>query len=392
MINKNPKTMSYTTETTENSIKICIAITPEEKREIYHFRYQTYVEEMSKHIEEGDYANKLLYDELDEWALLLYAKIGSVIIATERINIGTLADFPQKVVDILSLNEFQNCYTEHGDQKFAYITKLMVAPSHRGSPVLYLLMAECYEICCHRQIQFGFGICNFYLLRLYEQMGFHRYCKNFVYPGHGLAVPIVLLADDIQHFRIIRSPLLRIARKKGALNTQEVEWFHDKFTRNSPIINSQTVTEEELWSILCKGLNSPPTEAIALLQELSEAEAKKFLHSCGSYVQCASGDIITSQGDFSYSYDILISGKLKSLTFHHPIKEYTLSGQHFGANGLTEHNKHTEDIAAVTSTQLLVLSGAVFPRFFHSHPEIAHKIVKTMNSITKNKLINIKWA
>jgi len=383
MINKDQKTMSYTTGTSESSIKIGIAITPEEKREIYHFRYQTYVEEMSKHIEEGDYANKLLYDELDEWALLLYAKVGSVIIATERINIGTLADFPRKVIDILSLDEFQNCYINHNDQKFAYITKLMVAPSHRGSPVLYLLMAECYEICCRNQIQFGFGICNFYLLRLYEQMGFHRYCKNFVYPGHGLAIPIVLLADDIQHFRIIRSPLLRIARKKATINTQEVEWFHDKFTRNSQFINSQTVTEKELWSILCQGLNCPPTESIALLHQLTDAEAKKFLHSCGTLAHCYAGDMITNQGNISYSYNILISGKLKSLTFHYPIKEYTLPGQNFGANGLTEHNKNIEDIAAVTSTQILVLSGMAFPRFFHSHPDIAHKIIQTMRSLTQ---------
>lgn len=384
MINHKQKLMTCTTNAA-SSIKIGIAVTPEEKKEIYHFRYQTYVEEMSKHIDEGDYANKLLFDELDEWALLLYAKIDSVIIATEPINIGTLAAFPQKVVDILSLNEFQNCNTGH-DQEFAYITKLMVAPCHRSSPVLYLLMAECYEICCRRQIQFGFGICNFYLLRLYEQMGFHRYCKNFFYPGHGLAVPIVLLADDIQHFRIIRSPLLRIARRKEAINMQTVEWFHDKFTRNSSIINSQTVTEEELWSILSKGLTSLPTEAIDLLEKLSETEAKKFLHSCGSYIQCTPGDIIISQGDFSYSYDILISGKLKSSALHH--KEYSLPGQHVGTNGLTAHNKHSENVVAITSTQLLILSGTVFSRFSHSHPEISNKIIKNINNT--NKVTNIK--
>jgi predicted GNAT family N-acyltransferase len=385
LLNEDQQTMTGTT-TVENSIKIGMAITPEEKREIYHFRYQTYIEEMSKNIVEADYTNKQLYDELDEWGLLLYAKIGSEVIATERINIGTLTDFPQKIIDILSLDEFQNYDTKMIDHKFAYITKVMIAPAYRGSPVLYLLMAACYEICCHNQIQFGFGICNLHLLRLYEQMGWHRYTKNFIYPGYGLQVPIVLLADDIQHLRRVRSPLLRIARKRGEVSSQSVEWFHTKFIRHAPIINSQLITEEELWSILCKELNCLPTGPIAILRELTDTEAKTFLHSCSSLVHCDTGDMITTQGDISYSYNILISGKLKSLTFQHPIKEYTSPGQHFGANGLTEHNKNTEDIVAVTSVQILVLSGMAFPRFFHSHPNIAHKIVQTMRSLTNNPL------
>ncbi len=380
MINNSQKTLSCTTEGSEGSIEIGIAITPEEKREIYHYRFQAYVEEMSKHIEEADYTNKLLNDDLDEWGFLLYAKINSKLIATARINIGILSDFPVKVVEFLSLDRFKNYFVDNGDQRFSYCAKLFVTPSYRSSPALYLLMAKCYELSLHNQAQFVYCACNFHLLRLYEQMGFHRYSKNFVYPGYGLLTPIIFVLNDIQHLRTIRSPLFRLARKRENVDTQAVEWFYEKFIRNSPKINSQLVTEEELWSILCKGLKQP-TKAIHILRELSEAEAKKFLHSCGSLVQCDTGDIITTQGDISYSYNILLSGKLKSLTFHHPIKEYTSPGQHFGANGLTEHNKHTEDIAAINPVEILVLSGMAFPRFFHSHPDIAHKIVRALSNL-----------
>lgn len=381
MINNNQKTMSCAIEAPESLIKVGLAITSEEKREIYHFRFQAYVEEMSKHIEEADYANKLLYDDLDEWGFLLYAKIGSELIATARINIGTLAEFPVKVVKFLSLDRFKNYFVENGDQKFSYCAKLFVSPSYRSSPALYLLMAKCYELSLYDQVQFVYCACNFHLLRLYEQMGFHRYSKNFVYPGYGLLTSIVFVLNDIQHLRTIRSPLYRIARKRKEVDTQSVEWFYEEFTKYSAVLNSQIVTEEELWSILCKFLNHPPTKAIHILRDLSEAEAKKFLHSCGSLVQCYTGDIITTQGDISYSFNILLSGKLKSLTFHHPIKEYASPGQHFGVNGLTEHNKHTEDIAAVNAVEILVLSGMAFPRFFHSHPDIAHKIVRALSNL-----------
>jgi len=389
MINNDLTAMS-STATSESSIKIGVAITPAEKKEIYHFRYQIYVEEMSRHFAEVDYDNQQLYDDMDEWSMLLYAKIGSKIIATKRITIGTIADFPQKVIDFLSLETFDKRSHMSSAQEFAFITKVMVAPAHRGSPVLYLLMAKCYEICCLNHIQFIFGISNFHLLNLYEQMGCRRYYKNFFYPGHGLAVPIVLLADDVQHFRKVRSPLFRIARKRKALNTNAVEWFDAIFTDNSPIINSQLVSEEELWSILCKRLQGLPTEVITLLQGVSDTEAKKFLHSCGIFVQCAPGDLITFQGDVSYSCNILISGKLKSLTFIRPTKEYLTPGQTFGANGLTEHNKHTEDIAAVSSAEVLALSGVSFQKFTRTNPEIAHKIIQNLIKSTARKTFRIR--
>ncbi len=365
-------------ESSESSININIAISAAEKREVYRFRYQTYVEEMSKHPKEADYDNKLLYDELDDWALLLYAKIGSRIIATTRINIGTISYFPQKIIDFLSLKTFENYINEKSNPEFAFTTKVMVAPDYRNSPALYMLMAQCYEICCHNHIHFVFGICNFHLLHLYEKLGCRRYYKNFFYPGYGLAIPIVLLIDDIQHFRKVRSPLLRIARKRKVLHTKSVEWFHTQFTNYLDIINSQIVEEEELWTILCKRLNCPPTEAITILHKLSVTEAKKFLHCCAIFVQCYSGDIVTSQGDVSYAFNILLSGKLKSLTFQRPTKEYVIPGQHFGANGLTEHTKHTEEIVAISSADILVLSGIAFQKFYHSQPDIAHKIVQNI--------------
>ncbi|HEY3424463.1 MAG TPA: cyclic nucleotide-binding domain-containing protein [Negativicutes bacterium] len=385
MTNNNQQLLSGATE---NSIKLGIASTPSEKREIYHFRYQIYVEEMSKHIEKVDFANKLLYDELDEWGILLYARIGSELIATARINIGTLDKFPLEEVEFLSLDTFQDCYTESGDHQFAFITKVMVTPTQRSSQAFYLLIAKCYELCCRHEVQFMFGICNSHLIRLYEKMGTQRYSKNFVLPGYGLQSPLVLLINDIQHLRKVGSPLFRIARKREAVTTQAVEWFHAKF-KHSPIINSQIVTEEELWDVLCEHLNCPPTEAISILSELSVTEAKRFLHCCGSYVQCDPGNLITAQGDVSYSYNILVSGRLKSLTFLRPIKEYTSPGQHFGANGLTESAKHTEDIAAISFADILVLSGMAFQKFYHSHPDTAHKIVRSIVNLTKKKSFSI---
>lgn len=368
--------LSCQSEAADDSIRVGAAVNQLEKEEIYRLRYQIYVEEMSKRIESADYQNRFLCDELDPWAVLLYAKIGSRIIATARVNIGTIKQYPVKLVQILALDQFAGAHNV-SDPAFAYITKLMVVPAYRSSPALYLLIAKCYEICCDHQVDFAFGACNLQLLRLYEQMGFHRYTSNFVDPGYGLLAPIVLLINDIKHLRRVRSPLFRIARKRTEFGTEAVEWFYSHFFKTRHNVNSQIVNEDELWSILAKHLAPPFTQAIDLLQGLSEGEAKKFLHNCGIYVHCDAGDMIVNQGDISYSYNLLLSGTLKSLTFRSPAKYY-LPGQHFGANGLTGHNVHNEDIVAASATEILVLSGIAFPRFSHAYPDIAHKVVKTI--------------
>lgn len=374
-------------EEINNSIKVGIAITPEEKQEIYRFRYQIYIEEMSKNLQDADYKNKMIYDELDDWAFLLYARIGSELIATARINIGTVSMFPEELVKLLSIDKFQDSPLQKGvDQNFSYCAKLMVSPMHRSSPALYLLIAKCYELSEQHQVQFVFLLCSFHLLRLYEQIGFHRYTKNLFYPGYGLGNPIVFVLDDAQHLRKVRSPLFRLARKRKITSHETINWFHQTFIESSNFINSQLIEEEELWSILTNRLNNSPLKAIALLHSLTEMEAKKFLHACSSYVQCEAGDIITVQGDISYSYDILLKGGLSSLTHQNPSRKYASPGQHFGVNGLTEHNKHIEDIIATDPTEILILSGTSFQKFFHSAPNIAHKIVYNTTKLAREKL------
>jgi CRP-like cAMP-binding protein len=47
---------------------------------------------------------------------------------------------------------------------------------------------------------------------------------------------------------------------------------------------------------------------------------------------------------------------------------------------------HTEDIIAVTDTELLVLSSLAFPKFLHSYPEIANKIIQNQKKKLTIKL------
>jgi CRP-like cAMP-binding protein len=363
-------------ELLEKNIKIGIASTPEEKMEIYRFRYHIYAEEIGFKLISVDHNRKLLYDELDEWGLLLYAKLGNKIVGTGRVNIGQFADFPPEIAKAFRMEKFKDFYKEIDNYNFSYASKGMIAPAYRSSPVHNLLMAKLYELYYENQVQFAFINCNFHLIPLQEHYGSHRLGKNILDPSFGPQTNFVVLVNDIDHLRAVRSPLFPLTHNRKTLNSQKnVEWFYREFAEilNSTV-NSQLVTPDKLWAILCGHLGDKPNKLIGILHGLSAAEAKQFLHYCGIIVQCDAGDYITSRNDVSQELNVLLSGKVQPMSI--------LPGQHLGEIGLVNRTRHTENIIATTAAEILVLSFHYFRKFRLLHPSIATKILKNYQRLS----------
>jgi len=361
----------------EESIQIGIASTDEEKAEIYRLRYRIYIEEMQRDPISTDHSSKLLYDEMDTWAHLIYAKVGSEFIGTMRINIGTIDQFPLDMVRVLSLDKVKGFFKDHDNKLIGSSTKLMVSQQYRNSAALHLLTAKGYELYCNHHVRFNFGGCNFYLLRLYELMGCRRFGTNFVDPGYGLLTPIVWIIDDIDHLKAVRSPFFRIARNQKGFNSSSADWFLKEFPEVLKMINSQLITEEELWAVFCNRLGARPEASISALQGLSATEASKFLYRCGVVVQCHIGDQIISRGMASEELNILLSGELLASTQYQG-KSVVLPGQHFGTIGLSGPSIQQVDIEAATPAEIVVISRQYFRKFSLSHPDVTNHILKNL--------------
>jgi hypothetical protein len=357
-----------------NSIKIGIATTPEEKKEIYRLRYRIYAEEIPFKLVSVDHTNRLLYDDFDEWCTLFYAKVGSEFVGTVRVNIGQLSDFSSEIIETFYMDRFQKFYNKDEQSNFAFASKGMVSSQFRNLPIFTMLMTKVFEMYCDRQVHFGFANSNFHLLPLHEYYGHRRIGKNIVDPNLGLMASFVMIPDDIHHLQKVQSPFLKIARKRKIQDDQVADWFLSEFPETTSIVNSQLVTEENFWAVIHLRLGSPPNEVIPILQGLSKAEAKKLLHYCGVIVQCPKGDYIVTREDACQELNILLSGTLRSSD----VKNIS-HGQHFGAIGLVDRTNHTEDIVAATDTEILVLSFHYFQKFLNHYPEITTKILHNLS-------------
>lgn len=366
----------------EEMIEIGIAASTIEKEEIYRLRYRTYAEEMSYPLTYADHKNKLLYDELDAWGILLYAKVNNKIVGTMMINIGLISEFPEDLAHQLCLDRFKKFYNGMGHSKFAYISKGIIDPYYRNTPVFKLLSEKSYEIYCEHQVQFSFGICNFYLLPLHEHFGYRRFGRISVDPSYGTIAQIVLLPDDIEHLRAVGSLFYNIAKKRKNLNWFTADWFHTEFPETKTHINSQLITQEQLWDVMCKRLGKAPHKAIPMLYGLSEIEAKKVLYRCGIIVQCHENAYITTCESVSNEVNILLSGRVSSLNALTQESDKILPGQHFGAIGLIHRDKHASNIIAVTPAEIVVISRHLFRKFSRSYPETTNKLLQNLANYT----------
>ncbi len=361
----------------DESIQIGIAATDEEKAEIYRLRYRIYIEEMGRDPISTDHENKLLFDDMDRWAHLIYAKVGNEYIGTMRINMGPIDQFPQEMIRVLSLDRVRDFFQGRENRLIGSSTKLMVSQQYRNSAAFHLLTAKGYELYCNHHVRFNFGGCNFYLLRLYELMGCRRFGKNFVDPGYGILTPIVWIIDDIDHLKAVRSPFLRIARKYKGFTSESAEWFLKEFPEVSEMINSQLTTEIKLWEFFCSRLGGMPQTVISALQGLSESEASDFLYRCSVVVKCHSGDQIISRGMASEALYILLSGSLTEVD-QVGAKRLVEPGQHFGEIGVLDSTVQKFDVEAVSDAEIVVISRQYFRKYTMSHLQITNRISQNL--------------
>lgn len=348
------------------TITIGIAKTLEEKREIYRLRYRIYANEVMYKLVTADHVNQLIYDELDRWGTIFYARVNGKLAGTIRVNVGEIKKFPAELVETVLMNRFMKYYHNRNHHSFGLMTKLMLSSEFRGLHITTYLMSKAFGIYCDNKVDFGFLNSNFCLVPLYEYYGHRRFGQNVTDIDFGFGTSFVIMPEDIEHLKNVQSPFYDIAIRKGKTqNNSVVEWYQAEFPEAAAILNTQLATEEQFWRALQEVVQDSPLKVIPLLQGLTEKEARIFVHACGIIDRCHQGQWLTTPRDSCQELIILLAGKLSSGT---PV------GHSFGSNGLLIRTTHKISIQALTDVTFLVLSHHSFQYFLQSFSSIAQKI------------------
>jgi predicted GNAT family N-acyltransferase len=342
-------------------VTVKIATTFEEKQKNYRFRYQVYVEEMCKKPKAANHVDRTLTDSLDETGILLYATYEDEIIATLRRNFLDTTDLPGTIPQKLSIADFI-----HPQSQLSISTRLMIAPEWRRSTTVGAIVAEAYKQGRERDLQFDFVHCAPWLVPFYENLGYRRYTQHFLDADAGLQIPMILVMEDIEHLRRVRSPFYRLARKQE--NSSDARnWFLVHFPQQAQFFNHSTHSVEDIWKFWQTRLH--PEQPISLFEGIGDETVAQLLK--GSTVHPVNaGDTILQMGDIGNALFLTLNGTIKVNYF---AGTTCVSGelepfQTFGEAALCTALPSPEQAVAKTDAQLLIIPKPTIMKVMKTSP------------------------
>jgi predicted GNAT family N-acyltransferase len=329
-------------------LKVIPAITPQEKQKVYHFRYKVYVEEMRKQPRAANHQDKVLTDELDETATLLYIAQGDEIIATLQRSFLDSALLPPALHQQLGISQF----VDFPKSALSVSTRLMVAPAYRNSTTAGAIILAAYQDARERGVQFDFLHAAPWLIPFYTNLGYRRYTSHFLDPDVGLQVPQVLVTEDVEHLRHVRSPFYRKACRYTN-NPAAADWFKQTFPQQQSNFLQNSIA------------------AMPVFQGLSEADLQQLLQASAAY-NVRSGETVIRIGDVINAMYIVLTGmiEIRHLTHQSYVSSSKLSeGQTFGEANLFHQTLSAEQAVALADSTLLILPKPAIAKLMKIMPE-----------------------
>ena len=230
------------------------ATTAEEREAIYRFRYAIYGRELQREYPGIDHQQGLLRqpeDELPE-TRLWYTGSAREVTGTGRARVWDRA--PPEIVEELSLQRMPPV-------KLAYIERTMVQPTLRGRATFAALNWHPFATLAREGVEMCVLTCVPGLARHYIRYGARTYGAPLVEGASSAEVPLVILMNDLEHFRRLGSFILPQARKHA--RPFDAAKFAPLFEAPQPLCFDLSVIRTELERARPAAFEGVPLSAIA---------------------------------------------------------------------------------------------------------------------------------
>ena len=371
-------------------IQIAPVLTDAQRREVFAFRYEVYVNEMGRrgHIV-GDRHEPLLYDVLDETAYIYGAYDNGQLVGTLRGNLvrefTPEAPMPQWLADIYGLQPF----LDHRADGVGFSSRLMVAQDRRGSTALGALVRHAYEVAMSRDVEFLFCNCAPSLVGMYERLGFRRYIRNVMDPQVGYRTPMVLVVFDRQHLEAVRSPLLRSLRRESDVDTSSAEWFNRVF---GDAVSRHAVGQcgaDDFWDQFFRRIAADMENSVQVLQGLSHEQLMRLATS-GVVLRCCRGDDILRERDTGSEMFVIVSGQVEvRLADADEVIARLGPGEVVGEIAMLTGATRSACVTALEDSELFVFTRQQLDKLMTRSPDLAARVLLNLSHILSRRLADI---
>ncbi len=358
-----------------------IAETPTDREAIFRFRYRVFVEELGRQSGSADHGARLMYDELDKHAVLLYARDeAGQIVATARTNIMRPEEVPEHLKIVFSIHRFSSFQ----DCVVSFSSWGMIAREWRQTPLMQHMIIQLYHVLKQREVHFDFCHCRPAMVHAYESFGARRYADNFVDPDAGYQVPLVTVLNDVGYFKRVNPVIYGLSRRYKN-DQRSVRWFYENFGDDVSRFVSCYASLDGFRRFLEQ---TRLEREVPLFYGLSSNEVVRFLEA-GTVLRCKAGDLVVRQGEPSGEIYVLLSGfaEVRRETASGLRVLATLSqGDVFGEMGVVRKRPRSASIEALSEASVLVLSPRFFEKTMRVMPEVTARVLFNLSQILCERL------
>ncbi len=362
--------------------EIVEATSKDDRLKVFKFRYDTYVEEMGRYRAVANHEDRTFVEDEDQSARLYMAIDNGRVVGCMRHNWGGDASFCNRHVSQYSMGDFLE---KIAAEQCIVGERFMVAPEFRGTDLIFRMFKRYLNFANEKRIQLIFGDCEPHLLNLYLGMGFRTFAaRNVNSRETGYLIPLVMVPEDLDYMRQIRSSILGILEDFGS-DSKTPECLK-KLLADSGAVKSATLSSPDEYSagiIQQIQLAQPSTH---LFDGLSEEERQLCLKKSNS-IECQAGDHLIKKGNVTQNMFVVLSGVLE-VRVGDRVVSVCESGDTVGEMAFLLENPRTADVyVAVDGTRVLSLSESNLKKLSAEEPAIAAKILLNLSKLLCRKML-----
>lgn len=269
----------------------------QELDEVYRFRYTRYFA-AKEHLPGTDHAARKVVLPHDARSTHYLArtddgKLAAVGTATPATDISLYPEW-RKLLELPRLAALA--------PRLVVISRVIIGEEHRGSAVFGRFCLHMARECVAEGFHYAAHYCAPALVPLYERLGYRLYGKGGnLSDGGPFRLPMLLLVDDVEHMRRLRSPFRELEQDLEAEN------------RRSWVEKALAVCPELGRVPLCALAGAERRDALLSARPALAAAAPALLRGLerGSAFTLAAGDVLAPAGEDEGTF-MLLSGGLRA--------------------------------------------------------------------------------
>jgi hypothetical protein len=284
-----------------------------------------------------------------------------------RLRVWQPGQVDKHTCDLYSLKRFPQIEK----QRVFEVSRLIVDPSARGTPVAPSLFQRAYQLVVDTYGAYlGFLYCAPGLTRAYRRLGFRSYQGDLISSPDGMRVPMVMIVNDLGFFERVGSPLTPLVRHHFPTTGATPPGLEEYQKLVEGAFHHYELNPEKVWRELQDELLTDQSPASLFLENVPTEELKR-LSNMAAVMDVPAGGTVTRAELVEEEIFLILEGVFEVLVDGRQV-DLLHVGDIFGelAFFLSTHRR-TATIQAVTDGQVLVIGRRFLAKIRKENPTLA---------------------